>query len=114
MKKLLLFSLLSVVLASCSTRVGNFTVLSTRNMDITKYTYKISPTRVQGSDETLFFGILSSDQPCAQTAISKAMEAAGPDCVGLSDATINYKWWWIPYIHGSHSYTVEGNPILNK
>ncbi|MDO5473367.1 MAG: hypothetical protein Q4F35_08530 [Akkermansia sp.] len=114
MKKLLLFSLLAAVLTSCSTRIGDFTLVSTKNIDITKSTYKIAPSRVKGVDKKHMIICFPTGTPNAKEAIDQAIEAAGPNCVGLSDAVIDHTFWWIPYIYGQVYYEAEGNPIMKK
>lgn len=115
------FSLLALAVAglvttSCSTRVGDMTVVSTKNMDIKHlagYTteYNKRTTGEYHKHILIFFynGFLDMKEP-----IDRAIEKNGPNCVGLANVTITNRWWYIPFIYGQDSYIVEGDPIFRK
>ena len=45
-------------------------------------------------------------------AIDRAIEST-PGCVALLDGVIYTKFWWIPYIYGQQSATIEGTPLID-
>ena len=45
-------------------------------------------------------------------ALDKAIEST-PGCVALLDGVIYSKFWWIPYIYGQQSATIEGTPLID-
>lgn len=115
MKRILVFSLLAGLLASCTTRIADFTLVSTKNVDLTRNTsYKIENRRVVGKDKKSIIICIPTGTPNIKEAIDRSIEQAGPNCIGLSDVVIDYTSWWIPYIYGENSFTAEGNPIFKK
>ena len=102
------FALLAV---SCTTRVADLTVASTKNMDL-KHTAGYTTTynvRSKGEDKKHVTGI-----PDMKEAIDNAIEKNGPNCVGLANATLERKWFYIPFIYGQESFVAEGDPIMRK
>ena len=52
--------------------------------------------------------------PDMKEAIDNAIEKNGPNCVGLANATLERKWFYIPFIYGQESFVAEGDPIMRK
>lgn len=115
MKKILFFSLAAVMFASCTNRVGDFTVLSTKNMNVEQSDgFCVGDNRVTGVDRQHIIVIVPTGQVTMKEATDRAIESAGRGCVGLSDAAVHAGSWYIPYIYGTSHITVEGNPIYKK
>jgi len=107
-------SVLAILISSsCSRRVLDFTLISSKNVDLTKgATFKRGKPRVEGSDKVhiiLFFptGIVNLKE-----ALDKAIESA-PGCVALLDGVVIYKAWYIPLIYGQQKAIIEGTPLID-
>lgn len=119
MKKIaivLLVSLTIGIITGCTSTIGNFTIASTRNMDIKSNNFRIdSSTIVKGDDTQYMYIIIPTGIPEIKEAMNNAIQKA-PGSIGLSDVTIKYGGWYIPLIYGQLYYIVEGSPIyeMNK
>lgn len=118
MKKLTALTTLmaaTVLAAGCTTtaRVGEFTVVSTKNMDVESNTFTIGKDRVKGQDKrTTYFGFGGGNAVNMKTAVDKAVETT-PGAVGLSDAVITQGHSNILFVD-SFWWEVEGSPILKN
>lgn len=114
-KSALFVSLLALQLIGCVQRIGDFTLLSSKNVDISRLgTATKSPNRVTGEDAKEIVIIFPTGVPNVKEAIDRAIQSE-PDCVALSDATIKHSFFYIPYIFGREAFTVEGTPVkLNE
>ena len=114
MKKIILLTSLvvCVLLSSCSHRLVDFTLISSKNVELSKFdTYERLNSRTTGKDLHHII-ILPLSQPNGKEAMDEAIEAV-PGCVALVDGVLTYKWWWIPYIYGKQTYIIEGTPIID-
>lgn len=107
MRKLLTAATLSVatLVAGCSMRITDFTVISTKNVNVKAAK---APSRVVGTDCIVVF-LFPFGIPNMKTAIDKAIEQAGPQYDALIDGVVyidNYH-----FIVGQQCYRVEGTPI---
>jgi hypothetical protein len=110
--KTTLFLLSLFLLSGCSTRVADFTIISSKNIDLSKgMNFKRGSTRVKGEDLKHII-IIPTTHPNAKEAMDKAIESV-PGCVALTDGVLNHNLWWIPYIYGQESYEVEGTPLID-
>jgi len=101
-----------VVCSGCVNRIGDFTVSSTKNIDIKKSLHVVDGRyRLKGVDKKHIILFVPTGTPNLKEAMDEAEEQA-PLCVGLSDVTIKYGFWWIPYIYGQEWFEVEGNPVF--
>ena len=115
MKSIIMLSVIStsIALSGCSQRVLDFTVVSTKNVDLSKGAdFKRGPTRVKGEDTRSIIVFVPTGQPSAKTAMDKAIESV-PGAVALTDGVITAHWWWIPYIYGQNKVEVEGTPLID-
>lgn len=115
MKKVLLAALATTMIAGCVQRVGDFTVASTKNIDIGTGIHTVdSNTRVDGRDTVhIVFVFPTKMWPDMKEAMDNAIEKS-PEAVGLSNVTIKHGSWYIPLIYGQEFWEVEGNPIYAK
>ena len=115
MKKFFSLSMLLVLMTfvtGCVSRIGDFTVGSSKNIDIKKSLHVVDTKhRVRGVDKRHIIILFPTKIINMKEAIDNAEEKA-PACVGLSDVTIKYGGWYIPYIYGQEWYEVEGNPVF--
>ena len=102
--------LLLCVAGGCTTRLGDFTVLSTKNIDLTNFSTegaeKAPP--VVGVDSKIIV-ILPGAPPNVKEAVDRALE--GNNAQMLTNAVIYYRYWYVPYICGEWAFEVKGNAV---
>lgn len=101
-----------LILCSCTSRITDFTIISTKNYNINS-SHRIKGERVTGTDEKHIIVVIPTGEPNVKEAIDNAIESV-PGCVGLADGAVYHTAWYIPYIYGKMSYTIEGTAILEK
>lgn len=103
----------SVACAGCSVRVADFTLLSTRNVELTRAgEFERGAQRVKGSDSGGVFLLFPLGEPNIETAVDQALEAT-PGAVALADGVITYDWFMIPLLVYSITYKIEGTPVID-
>lgn len=107
MRNVVLTAASLLLLSGCVTRMTDFTVISTKNVQVPSS----SAQRVEAEDcvpVVLFpFGI-----PNLKTAIDRAIEKAGPQYDALIDGVVYSKNY--SFLIGKICYTVEGTPISTR
>lgn len=113
--RIILIALASVTLLSgCVHRIGDFTVASTKNMDIKRTLHRVDESeRLVGKDTKHIILFIPTGTPNMKEAMDNAVEQR-QGAVGLSNVTVKSGLWWIPYIYGQSSYEVEGNPVYEN
>lgn len=98
----------SFLVNGCSQRIGDFTVISTKNMELgQKYVRTtLDGTKAVGIDAKPIIVIIPLGQPNVKEAVDKALEKNGADV--LTDVVVYYDTFYIPYIYGETKYRVEG------
>ncbi len=111
MKKVLMFATVFVLFCSCTSRLVDFTVISTKNVPIGDGVANIQKanTRVEGVDKKHTILFIPLGFPNLKTAIDKAIESY-PGAIGLADGVVKSKWWHA-LLYGQNAYIVEGTPI---
>ncbi|WP_139959918.1 hypothetical protein [Flavicella sediminum] len=113
MKKTLFTLSFLMILTSCSQRVMDFTIVSSKNLEFSKFpTYKKGNTRVSGKDKKPIIIIIPTGYPNGKEAMDRAIESV-PGAVALLDGVLTYKWFYIPYIYGEYIYIIEGTPLID-
>lgn len=103
-----------VTLSDCSNRILDFTLISTKNVDLTKgMAFKRGVKRVKGVDKAHWIIIIPTRSVSIKEAVDKAIECT-PGCVALLDGVIYTKFWWIPWIYGQQSALIEGTPLIDS
>ncbi|MNZ98568.1 hypothetical protein D3C78_1178570 [compost metagenome] len=112
MKKLLLSVLVLSALQGCVQRVGDFTVASTKNIDLKREAHRVDERRrVVGQDVVHIISFIPTGlYPNMKEAMDNAIEKA-PGAVGLSDVTVKRGQWYIPLVYGQDYFEIEGNPV---
>ena len=87
-------------LTSCTYRLIDFTVISSKNVTLRVPDNAKGP-RTEGKDSKWCFGI-----PNVKAAVDKAIEHSGPGYDALIDGVLTYKYF---YIGGA--YIITGTPI---
>ena len=101
------------ILSGCVTRLADFTLISTKNIDLTRgASFKRGQSRVTGIDSVSIIIIIPTGVPNMKTAIDKAIESV-PGAIALMDGVLSQKVWYIPYIFGKSSFVVEGTPLID-
>ena len=103
------------LLAGCATRIGDFTVLSTKNMDLNNQEGFVTQTglRVTGTDKqhyVLFFPVTGMAN--MKQAADRAIQSA-PGAVGLSNVVLYNTGFWV-FLYGNGGYRIEGDPVYPK
>lgn len=109
----LTFSLTAIILTSCSFRVLGFTIVSSKNIDLSKAAdFVRGKTRAQGKDIVHMILIIPTGRVDIKEALDKAIEST-PGCVALLDGVIYNKLWLIPALYGKQTAIVEGTPLID-
>ena len=105
--------LLTVTLSGCVTRLGDFTLISTKNIDLTRgASFKRAQSRARGEDSIAIIIFIPTGIPNMKTAIDKAIESV-PGAVALLDGVLSVRAWYIPLFFGEQAYVVEGTPLID-
>jgi hypothetical protein len=100
-------------LAGCTTRLVDFTVISTKNVDWSKSAgFQRAKTRAEASDIVQMIIIVPTGIPNMKEAIDRAIEGM-PGCVALVDGVISQYGWYIPLIYGQSGFIIEGTPLID-
>ena len=114
MKKLTLIVSAVLLLTSCSQDLFNFTIVSTKNIEIEKLSmFKKGSNKVKGEDIAYIIILIPTKRVKIDQAISNTMDGI-PGCVALLDGTVISKFWFIPYIYGQAKIVVEATPLIDK
>jgi len=116
-KKVTLFSLVAIVLlslGSCTNRILDFTLVSTKNVDMSKASsFERGRNRVTGTDFAHIIIFIPTGSISIKEAVDQAIEST-PGCVALLDGVIYTKFFYIPYIYGKSTAIIEGTPLIDR
>jgi hypothetical protein len=115
MKKKILFisCVMLLILNSCTNRILDFTLISSKNVDLSRgASFVRGNNRIEGQDKVHWIICFPTKQLDIKEAIDKAIEST-PGCVALLDGVIYTNFWWIPYIYGQQTATIEGTPLID-
>lgn len=109
----IIFILLCVVaLSGCVTRLVDFTIISTKNIDLSRGAdFKRGASRVEGEDSAAIIIFIPTGVPNIKTAIDKAIESV-PGAVALLDGVLSEKSFYF-LLFGQYGYIVEGTPLID-
>lgn len=110
--KNLLIAITMVLVAGCSQRLVDFTMLSTKNMDLSRAGSYVRGERTTGEDRIPIIIFIPCGSPNLKEAIDNTIEDI-PGCVGLVDGVVYTGGWYIPLIYGCQYITVEGTPLID-
>lgn len=114
MKKLAITIFTVLFLTSCSQNLFNFTIVSTKNIELDKLSLLTkSATRTKGEDKASIIIFIPTRTIKIDQAISNTIDGI-PGCVALLDGVVYSKVWWIPYIYGESKYVIEATPLIDK
>lgn len=117
MKKVLFLTcafILFLGTSSCSHRLTDFTVISTRNVPLGQQaaSLKKADKRVKGVDKSHVILLIPLGAPNMKEAIDKAIDKY-PEAIGLVDGVVKSKGWTCLF-YGQNSYVVEGTPLYES
>lgn len=104
--------LVMFVLSSCTHRITDFTVISTKNFPISSenpVALKKADKRVKGVDKAHVIICIPTGTPNLKQAIDRAIESY-PGAVGLADGVVKSTGWSC-LLYGQSGFIVEGTPI---
>jgi hypothetical protein len=103
--------LLAFALVGCSVRMIDFTIISTKNVDLSKAgSFTRAKDRAVGEDLVHIIIIIPTGVPNMKEATDRAIESVKGG-VALVDGVLYSKAWWILY--GQQSYVIEGTPLVD-
>jgi len=105
-------ALAAIALTGCKTRITDFTVLSTKNVDLSNMaSFTQGTQRVTGEDLYWMILVFPTGIPNLKEAIDRAIEQM-PGCVALVDGVIyNYGAFYV--LAGQMGFIVEGTPLID-
>lgn len=104
---------LLTITGACTTRLIDFTVLSTKNVDLSRVNqYERRPFRTDGTDRVhivLFVPFGSRD---LKEAIDRSIESI-PGAVALVNGVVYSTWFYFPLIYGQLYFRVEAEVLVD-
>jgi hypothetical protein len=114
-RSLALISLITISLGlvGCTTRIVDYTLLSTKNVDLSKAgTFKRGPNRVTGVDSQMIIVLIPNRGPAnLKAAVDDAIESV-PGAVALVDGVV-YSRNWNAIVVGENAIIAEGTPLID-
>lgn len=107
-----LLVVLVIVAAGCSVRLLDFTVVSSKNVDL-RIPETSKGTRVVGKDSVTSILGIPLGTPNLKEAVDRAIEKAGPGYDALVDGVI-YSVSKFYLLFGSSGFKIEGTPVKTK
>jgi len=112
MKKIILLSIIALIVSSCTHRLVDFTMISTKNIDFSDAgEFERADQRVEGEDRVYYLITIPLGIPNMEEAIDKAIEKT-PGAIALVDGVVYSKSMWF-VLTGYNSYLVEGTPLVD-
>jgi hypothetical protein len=102
--------------ARCVRTITDFTIVSTKNIDMSRAgEFKRSQRVCRGRDVVhwvTIFPLSFTGEPDMKPAIDRAIQSV-PGCVALVDGRIREVFWYIPFIYGQNAIIAEGTPLVD-
>jgi hypothetical protein len=113
MKKLSITVILSILLTGCSQNLFNFTVVSTKNIELEKLSsLQKASEKARGEDKSSIIIIIPTRKVKIDQAISNTIDEI-PGCIALLDGVVYSKFWFIPYIYIGRTKNCFGSYSIN-
>lgn len=109
-KAFLLVSCSLIFLAGCTTRLVDFTAISTKNIKLPSAT---QASRAEGKDCVYMILSIPTGTPNMKEAIDRAIESGGREYDALVDGVL-FHTFWHAILLGEMCYKIEGTPINTK
>ena len=114
MKKIILSGLVAtLLLTGCTQRITDFTIISTKNVDLSAMSsYERGKDRVTGEDKLFFLLMIPMGSRIdLKEAIDDSIENV-PGAVALVDGVVYTRAWSVLFF-GEVAYVVEGTPLID-
>ena len=109
---ILIFLCMVFVFSSCTQRLVDFTIISTKNVDLSNApNFKRGKQRNEGTDRVYWILSIPLGIPNMKEAIDRAIEQT-PGAVALVDGVVSSKAMWF-ILSGYSEYIVEGTPLID-
>jgi len=110
MKKMMLAAAVVASLSGCSQRIGDFTVMSTSNINLNNGEF-VTGERIQGTDYVPVL-LFPWGSPNLEEAVEDAVYKTSDNCVvGLENVTMKLNSY--SFLIGAFGYQVDGNAIYD-
>jgi len=98
-------------LCGCQKRLGDFTFLSSKNIDLSNLDMEAGrdAPRVEGVDSRLIILGFTSGPPNLKEAVDQAIESGRG--TALSDVSIHHHYWAVPPFVGENKFVVRGKVV---
>ena len=95
----------------CEQRLGDFTFLSSKNIDLSNLNMEAGADApiVEGEDSKPIVIVFGGGPPNLKEAVDRAIESG--EGTALSDVSVYYTSWYIPYIVGENKFRVRGKVV---
>lgn len=113
MKKLLLMCAMVCAVGSlsgCVQRLTDFTIISSKNVDLTRGAEFTRGPRVEGTDTRAIVLFIPVGVPNAKEAMDQAIQGV-PGCIGLLDGVVDSEFFDL--IFGYMQYRVKGTCLID-
>lgn len=101
----------ALFLAGCTTRLVDFTIISTKNIDLSRAaSFQRGRSRIKGKDKVFIIVFIPTGIPSMKEAIDRALESV-PGAVALVDGVVASEGFWL--LLGQSGYVVEGTPLID-
>lgn len=105
--------ILFVALTGCTHRLIDFTLISSKNVDLAKgASFVRGKNRVEGKDKVHIVLVFPTGSYNLKEAVDRAIETT-PGAVALLDGVVYTKFWYVPLIYGQSMAVVEGTPLID-
>jgi len=106
--------LLTLVLGCTTTKLLDFTVISTRSIQLAgNPNFEVREKRVRGEDEASMVFVFPVGTLDVGEAIGRAIDSE-PGCVALQDGSIvREERLFFPFLYADSKIVVEGSPIID-
>ncbi len=114
MRKITLFTIVvcTTLVTSCTYRVTDFTIISTKNVDLSRAAqFKRTSDRIEGKDVVHIVLSIPLGRPNMKEAIDRAIETT-KGAVALVDGVVSIKGW-SAIVYGKSMVVVEGTPLID-
>ncbi|MFZ3208555.1 MAG: hypothetical protein WA140_06945 [Geobacteraceae bacterium] len=113
MRKILTVGMALMLLTGCTTRLTDFTIISTKNIDLTRGAEFVrGEKRIEGEDTKHIIIFIPTGVPNAKEAADRAIESVS-GAVALLDGVLEHEFFYFPYIYGYSTYRIKGTPLID-
>ena len=107
-----LLAVVIVAVAGCRTRVGDLTVVTTRNVNLDSVDLDTKPTlrNVEGRDTVFMFLFIPFGFPHLEDAVDDALDKGNGDV--MTDVSIHQGGWW--FLVGESYIAVQGDVVRTR